>query len=159
LVAREVNDCGVRLLVDDKTIIEKNGARFYLIGVDDIGRESSPETKIRTALGSVGSSLPRILLCHRPYFLPEASTLGIDLVLSGHTHGGQVVFGRLGDTVIAPASLVSKYVWGKYREGNSQMYVSRGIGTVGIPMRINCPPELTRIVLRSGKDPLSLQPA
>jgi len=150
LVAREVNNCGVQILLDDKIIVERDGAQFYLVGVDDIGRESSPEARFKTALGSAVSSIPKILLCHRPYFLPEASALGIDLVLSGHTHGGQVVFGRFGETVLAPASLVSKYVWGKYREGNSQMYVSRGIGTVGLPVRINCPPEVTRIVLRSG---------
>jgi hypothetical protein len=49
---------------------------------------------------------------------------------------------------MTPAALYSPYVWGLYRKKQTQMYVSRGIGTVGVPIRINCPPELTRIVLR-----------
>jgi predicted MPP superfamily phosphohydrolase len=151
-VAREVTDCGIQLIFDGKTIIEKDGQpAFYLLGVDDIGRGVSASDRIRTALGKAPLPIPRILLCHRPYFLEEASALGIDLVLSGHTHGGQIVLGRVGDTVLAPASLASKYIWGTYREGNTWMYVSRGIGTVGIPVRINCPPEVTRIVLRSSR--------
>lgn len=150
-VARVVNDCGISLLMDTRKVIEKNDAAFYLLGVDDTGRSNDAENRIRTAIGPAPRSIPRILLCHRPYFLGQAASLGIDLVLSGHTHGGQVVLGRFGETVLAPASLASKYVWGKYREGNTEMYVSRGIGTVGVPVRINCPPEVTRIVLRSGK--------
>jgi hypothetical protein len=100
-----------------------------------------------TAVGYAPLDIPRVLLCHRPYFLQQAARRKIDLVLSGHTHGGQLVFGRWGETVIAPASLASRYVWGKYRIGNTHMYVSRGIGTVGIPIRINCPPEVTKITL------------
>lgn len=150
LVAKEVEGCGIKLLRNDKVIIEKNGARFYLIGVDDIGRSTNVPVKLDAALGWTPLSIPRILLCHRPYYLQEASEKGIDLMLSGHTHGGQVVLGQFGNVVIAPASLASRYVWGKYRIGNTHMYVSRGIGTVGLPIRLNCPPELTRITLRSG---------
>ena len=72
-------------------------------------------------------------------------------MLSGHTHGGQVVLGKFGNVVIAPSSLASRYVWGKYRKGNTHMYVSRGIGTVGLPVRINCPPEITKITLRKSE--------
>jgi hypothetical protein len=72
-------------------------------------------------------------------------------MLSGHTHGGQIVLGSLGKTHLTPAALASPYIWGTYHHGSTAMYVSRGIGTVGLPIRINCPPELTRIVLRSGQ--------
>jgi predicted MPP superfamily phosphohydrolase len=149
LVAKEVDDCGITLLRNDTITIEKNGATFYLIGVDDIGRANSATVKLDAALGSAPLKIPRILLCHRPYYLQEASEKNIDLMLSGHTHGGQVVLGQFGNLVIAPASLASRYIWGKYRIGNTQMYVSRGIGTVGLPIRLNCPPELTRITLRT----------
>jgi len=148
-VAREVNDCGIILLRDEKILVQRNGGQFYLIGVDDIGRSTSASVKLDVAIGQAPLPIPRILLCHRPYYLPQAARRNIDLMLSGHTHGGQVVLGRFGETVIAPASLVSRYVWGAYREGNAQMYVSRGIGTVGLPIRINCPPEITKITLRS----------
>jgi predicted MPP superfamily phosphohydrolase len=96
-----------------------------------------------------------ILLCHRPYYFPQAAERSIDLVLSGHTHGGQVVFGQVGDAILTPAALASRYVWGEYRIGKASMYVSRGIGTVGVPIRINCPPEITLLTLERSPGPLS----
>jgi hypothetical protein len=152
-VARQVDDCGVRLLMNEKVVIEKGAAKFYLLGVDDTGKQEVARESMNAAVGIAPLRIPRILLCHRPYFLKQAALLGIDLVLSGHTHGGQVVLGRMGNTVFAPASIASKYLWGKYSEEKSQMYVSRGIGTVGLPMRINCPPEVTRIVLKASGTP------
>jgi predicted MPP superfamily phosphohydrolase len=147
-VAREVDGCGVKLLRNDKVMIQKNGARFYLLGIDDVGSPERAANKMGIAMGpSPLRDLPRILLCHRPYFIQQASEKRMDLVLSGHTHGGQIVFGRLGDVSMTPAALASPYVWGKYRVADTHMYVSRGIGTVGIPVRINCPPEITRITL------------
>jgi hypothetical protein len=147
LVAREVDGCGVRLLRNEKVIIEKNGGQMCLLGIDDTGRPQRASERIETALGHTPPGIPKILLCHRPYFLQQAAEKSIHLVLSGHTHGGQLVFGQLGDTVLAPASLASRYIWGKYRINGTHMYVSRGIGTVGIPIRVNCPPEVTKITL------------
>jgi len=147
LVAKEVNDCGIKLLRNDKIVIERNGGQFYLLGVDDVGRATTAQIKLEAAIGYAPLAIPKILLCHRPYYLRQAADRNIDLVLSGHTHGGQVVLGHVGDLAIAPASLVSQYVWGKYRFDNTHMYVSRGIGTVGLPIRINCPPEITKITL------------
>jgi len=147
LVAKEVDDCGIKLLRNDKTIIDKGGGKFYLVGVDDVGRARSVPVKLDEAIGLAPLNIPRILLCHRPYYIEQAAEKNMDLVLSGHTHGGQVVLGRFGDVVFAPASFASRYVWGKYRFGKTQMYVSRGIGTVGLPIRLNCPPEITQITL------------
>ena len=147
-VAREVDGCGVKLLRNDNMIIAKNGAHLALIGIDDVGRADRAVAHMQSAARGVPDVLPRILLCHRPYYLEQASSLGMDLVLSGHTHGGQIVLGHIGAVTLTPASLASPYVWGHYSRGNTQMYVSRGIGTVGLPIRINCPPEITRITLR-----------
>ncbi len=154
-VAREVDGCGVRLLRNDSVIIGKNGARFALLGVDDVGRSDRAMSHMQSAARGVPDMLPRVLLCHRPYFLEEAAAMGMDLVLSGHTHGGQIVLGHIGPLALTPAAFASPYIWGKYSRGRTQMYVSRGIGTVGLPMRVNCPPELTRITLRRAPDPLS----
>ena len=150
VVAREVNACGVRVLRDEGLMIRKDGAQLYLAGIDDTGGGDSARGKMRTALRTAPALTPRVLLCHRPYFVRQAAEEVIDVVLCGHTHGGQVVLGRFGGVAITPASLVSPYVAGKYRFGPTHMYVSRGIGTVGLPLRINCPPEITRIVLRTG---------
>ncbi len=151
-VATEVDGCGVRLLRNDNVIIAKNGARLALLGIDDVGRADRAAAHMQSAARGVPDVLPRILLCHRPYYLQQASSQGMDLVLSGHTHGGQIVLGHLGPVALTPAALASPYVWGRYSRGNTQMYVSRGIGTVGLPMRINCPPEITRITLRRAAD-------
>lgn len=157
LVAREIDDCGVKLLRNDLVVIEKNGGRLYLGGIDDVGRSRTALEKMDITFRQASLAIPKLLLCHRPYFLGQAAEKNIDLVLSGHTHGGQVVLGRFGETVIAPAALASPYVWGKYRVANTEMYVSRGIGTVGLPIRVNCPPEITKITLR--KNPRADSPA
>lgn len=146
-VAKEVDGCGVKLLRNDAIKISKGGAFINLIGVDDIGRGAKPADYLSRALSGVKNDMPRILLCHKPYFMDEFSNNNMDLVFSGHTHGGQIVFAKINDTFITPASLFSKYVWGLYKTNGTQMYVNRGIGSVGIPIRINCPPEVTKVTL------------
>lgn len=146
-VAQEVNDCGVKLLRNDVLQIFKEDSFFNLIGVDDIGRGVEPEVYIGKAVSSIKNEQPRILLCHKPYFMETYNNFSIDLTLSGHTHGGQIVFARIGNTVIAPATLFSKYVAGLYTQKNTQLYVNKGLGSVGLPFRINCPPEITKITL------------
>jgi predicted MPP superfamily phosphohydrolase len=155
VVAKEVDACGVKLLRNDKIIISRNGGgganspsdSFYLVGVDDVGRPERAAAMIRNSVGYAPLNIPKILMIHRPYFLEQAANENIDLVLSGHTHGGQIVFAQFGNVRIAPASLASRYVWGKYKIDNTQMYINRGIGTVGLPIRLNCPPEITKITL------------
>jgi uncharacterized protein len=146
-VASEVNACGIRLLRNEGVVIRSKGAELALLGIDDTGSKAAAGERIRDAISDTPPSIPRILVSHRPYFLPEAATHDIDLVLSGHTHGGQVVLGSFGGVALTPAAFASKYVWGLYTSHKTQMYVSRGIGTVGVPMRINCPPELTKFTI------------
>lgn len=146
-VAREVDGCGIRLLMNERVLIQKGKGTLFLLGVDDTGnRERAGQWFDRAGAGA-GEGIPKILMCHRPYQFEQAARRGIDLTLSGHTHGGQVVLARIGTDVIAPARVASPYVAGLYSIGTSRMYVSRGIGTVGIPVRINCPPEITKITL------------
>lgn len=152
-VAREIEECGITLLRNARVNIAKEGSVIQLLGVDDAGRAERAGTLFDRALAGVASNVPRILLCHRPYFLEQAVERNIDLTLAGHTHGGQIVFTKIGQTVIAPARLASPYVAGLYQKGESQMYVTRGLGTVGIPIRINCPPEITVITLSNAGIP------
>jgi predicted MPP superfamily phosphohydrolase len=146
-VAREIDECGVKMLRNDHVVIRKGSGVLTLFGVDDAGRPERALAMMETARGNVPVTGASVLLCHRPYFLEQAASQDFDLVLSGHTHGGQIVLGRVGRLSLTPAQLVSPYVWGLYREGGTQMFVSRGIGTVGIPMRINCPPEVVVLTL------------
>jgi predicted MPP superfamily phosphohydrolase len=147
-VARVASEAGIHMLRDEGITLKRNGRELLLLGVDDTGTSADATQKIRQSMADLPKNTARVLLCHRPYYFKDAASLGIDVMLSGHTHGGQLVFGRIGNTAFTPAILASPYVSGHYREGAAQMYVSRGIGTVAVPVRINCPPELTRIILR-----------
>jgi hypothetical protein len=148
LIARIATEAGVRILRDETVVIKKNGSSFRLAGVDDAETHVAAGEKMDVALETGNRQQPTVLLCHRPTYLTEAAAREVDLMLSGHTHGGQVVFARMGRITITPRHMRAPYVWGMYQKKQTQMYVSRGIGTAGIPIRINCPPELTRIVLR-----------
>jgi uncharacterized protein len=158
-VAREVEQAGIKLLRNENIAVEKNGTKLHLLGMDDIhiyevngyladGRTESG--RVDNMMKGVPSDGTSIFLCHKPYPFEEYSQLGIDLMLSGHTHGGQVVLAQLDNINLSFASLASRYVSGLYKARSNpraQMYVTRGVGTVGIPLRVNCPPEVTHIVL------------
>jgi hypothetical protein len=123
------------------------GGRFALVGVDDVWAPRNgygPGPDLDAALREAPRDVPRVLLCHNPEFFPEAAGK-VDLMLSGHTHGGQVQLG------LNPAELVVPYgyVAGEYQRGDSTLYVNRGFGTAGPPARVGSPPEVTRIVLAS----------
>jgi predicted MPP superfamily phosphohydrolase len=88
-----------------------------------------------------------ILLAHEPDFADEARRFPIDLQLSGHSHGGQVRIPLL-PPLYLPA-MAKKYVLGTYHVGPLTLYTNAGLGTVGVAMRLNCPPEITLLTLRS----------
>jgi predicted MPP superfamily phosphohydrolase len=88
-----------------------------------------------------------LLLSHNPDVFPVASRQGYNLMLSGHTHGGQISVEIL-DQAISPARFFTHFVYGLYRQGPAAAYVTRGIGTIGIPARIGAPPEISLLRLR-----------
>jgi predicted MPP superfamily phosphohydrolase len=88
-----------------------------------------------------------ILLQHNPDVFPVAARQGYNLLLAGHTHGGQVTVEIL-EQSLNPARFFTPYVYGSYREGNAAAYVTRGIGTIGVPARIGAPPEISLLRLR-----------
>ena len=94
----------------------------------------------------IDANVPTIMLCHQPDLFPAGVQWAIDLMLSGHYHGGQVKLQFMGMTV-SPAHLISEFVEGYYRQGPSQLYVSRGIGITGPPVRLNARPEITLLHL------------
>jgi uncharacterized protein len=88
-----------------------------------------------------------ILLQHNPDVFPVAARQGYNLLLAGHTHGGQVTVEIL-EQSINPARFFTPFVYGAYREANASAYVTRGIGTIGVPARIGAPPEISLLRLR-----------
>jgi len=144
--AHAIAGLGMRVLRNERVAIGEDERAFDLVGVDDhrgalVGREGGED--LERALAARDPERPAILLAHDPSTFRRASTLGIDLQLSGHTHGGQIwPFGLL-------VRLVIPTVAGLYAKGAAQLYVSRGTGFWGPPMRLFAPAEITEIVLRS----------
>jgi predicted MPP superfamily phosphohydrolase len=141
-----VRALGIRPLRNERVEIGRGGATFDLAGVDDhrgyLFGPGHGEDVARALLGrDPGRAV--VLLAHDPSTFKAAAPLGVDLQISGHTHGGQIwPFGYV-------VRLAVKFVAGLYRQGDAQLFVSRGTGFWGPPMRLGAPAEITEIVLRA----------
>jgi predicted MPP superfamily phosphohydrolase len=140
---------GIRILREERVPVAAQGEAFNLIGVDFETRRhmvSGSEKFVRTYLEGVerlvAPDTVNILMSHNPDTFDRAAEMGIDLSLAGHTHGGQVAL-EFVSPEIAPSRLVTPYVAGWFQKPGGQLYVNRGIGTIGVPMRIGAPPEIT----------------
>jgi uncharacterized protein len=136
---------GIKVFRNQSLPIERNGSRLWLAGVDSA---SAHVAHIDPTLKGVPPDEATVLLCHEPDFADTASKHPIDLQLSGHSHGGQILFPVVG--ALYYPKLGRKYRRGLCKVGNTTLYVNCGIGTVGVPIRRNCPPEITLITLRAG---------
>lgn len=136
---------GITVLVNQGMRFEKNGAAFWLAGVDDtmVGLED-----LSLALAGSSEDELKLLLAHNPIILRRAARAGVDLVLSGHTHGGQVSLRPERSASGRPRRRLLK---GLARQGETQIYVTRGLGTVVLPVRFGCPPEVSLLELRSAR--------
>jgi len=117
-------------------------AALYLAGVDDYGYGAD----VRRAVRGIPRDATTVLLAHNPRIISLASRHGVSLVLSGHTHGGQVNVPLLG-TVYGRSPERLRYKIGWDRLGTTQIYVSRGIGTIVLPWRLRCPAEISHLEL------------
>jgi predicted MPP superfamily phosphohydrolase len=143
---RKARELGLRVLRNERCEIRDRGAVFDLAGVDDHRGDlfGSGGEDLDAALAGREAGRPCILLAHDPSTFKRASQLGIDLQLSGHTHGGQIwPFGWF-------VRLAVPWVEGHHRRGGAELYVSRGTGFWGPPMRLLAPAEITEITLRAG---------
>ena len=156
---------GVVILRGRSTELAINDARLNLIGVDyqRQPRGLEPEQWASNFLKGVERlmrpGMPNILLTHNPNPFVRAAELGIDLTVAGHTHGGQVQVEIL-DTRWSPARFITPFISGLYQlpfpehgaqsTRHASLYVSRGIGTIAMPVRLNAPPEITLLTLRRG---------
>jgi len=127
-------------------------APLYLAGVEDPGRDWSARSLEVEGLTRVAAARPAdgpsLLLVHRPEVFEQAARLGFPLVLAGHTHGGQLALPTPGGRYNL-ARLVTPLTRGLYRSGASVLYVNRGLGVGGPPLRVNCPREITSFVLEA----------
>lgn len=124
--------------------IRKGNGVIHILGVDDYWE---PTCSLPKAYGRLRKTDAKILLSHNPDINAEIfPTISVDLVLSGHTHGGQARAPIIGMPLI-PSKFGQKYLSGAVRDGNRVTYVSRGIGHLLLPVRINCDPEVSLITL------------
>jgi predicted MPP superfamily phosphohydrolase len=142
-VTRALQDQGIHCLANQSAAIERDGGRFWLAGVNDVLRGTAD---LQKTLHAVPSDEATVLLVHEPDYADVVARLPVDLQLSGHSHGGQVRLPGLGPLYLP--ELARKYVWGLYRVGNLVLYTNPGLGTLALPVRWNCPPEITLLTLR-----------
>ncbi len=146
-VYQVLQEAGVDVLHNRHVRLGDGRNSFVLAGVDDVAAKQygGEGPDLVRAFEGATPDLARVLLSHNPSFYPRASA-SADLVLSGHTHGGQI------SLFINPAEVVLRhgYIRGHYHLGESQLYVNRGFGTAGPPARVGSAPELTSLTLVSG---------
>ena len=164
--AQTLQRAGIKVLRDEWVTLKQGGKEIHLGGVDDpvadwVWGKDFPN------FGSFMDDAPRreglrILLSHRPSILEIASDAGIDLILAGHVHGGQIILPVPGtERGVSLAAIALRYTHGWYGHGNGRMYLNRGVGVTFVPWRINCPPEITVFRLlppngmtKAGQEPL-----
>ncbi|MGV0646639.1 metallophosphoesterase [Mycolicibacterium sp. XJ2546] len=142
---RELERLDVQVLRNENTVIRRAGAAFDLVGINDIaGGQRSDPPDLDQALEMLDASGPTILLAHQPVLVTEAAARGVDLQLSGHTHGGQMwpfhYVVRAEQPSLAGLSTV----------GDTQLYVTKGAGFWGPPVRIGAPPDIAVLTLQAG---------
>jgi predicted MPP superfamily phosphohydrolase len=135
----------IEVLRNQHITLQFGGASLYVAGVDDYGYGAD----VRRAVRGIPRNAATVLLAHNPRIISLASRHGVSLVLSGHTHGGQVNLPLLG-TVYGRSPERLRYKIGWDRLGETQIYVSRGIGTIVLPWRLRCPAEITHLELLPG---------
>lgn len=135
---------GVKMLVNEGLRIEARGSTFWLAGVDDymVGK-----TDVAAAMRGSFPDEMKLLLAHNPIIFRQSVRAGIDLTLSGHTHGGQIKIRDAEKRILRRRKLSS----GLHSRKDAQVYITRGIGAVVLPVRYQCPPEISMLELRTAE--------
>ncbi|HVH11098.1 MAG TPA: metallophosphoesterase [Gemmatimonadales bacterium] len=149
-VIRGCRDAGQVFVQNGCHVIERHGTPLALVGIDDPHNWTADDPQpadLDAALATTPPEAFRVLLAHRPGAWDGAVPRHIPLTLAGHIHGGQFYVPLVGWST---GRLITKYVMGHFRRGTSQLYVSRGIGVVGVPIRVFTPPEIELFEFRRG---------
>lgn len=145
LVRSALSAAGVMELRNRALVLSRGGAELGVAGVGDLQYDA---IDFAAAVGGLPDHVPRVVVSHDPdVFAYWPAELRLDLMLSGHTHGGQAHLPLLGPPFV-PSQFGFRYLAGRIRDGGRQLYVSRGIGAISLPIRWACPSEVTLVVLR-----------
>lgn len=148
LLKKGIRDSGINLLVNSNSIISVDGSKLNIAAIDNTGL-GQKFGRIDEALQGLNKAYPTILMAHDPTFWDNeirCKIPSVDVMLSGHTHGGQVGVHILGED-LSFARMVYKQWAGMYYDNNQVLYVNRGMGMVGPPIRIAIEPEITLFTL------------
>ena len=144
---RELKRVGATELTNRSAIVSRGAGRIAIGGVDDLWTGQQDPAR---AFAGVPDDVPRILMSHNPDYAEELPPeVHVDLMVSGHTHGGQVWLPGLGAPLL-PSRYGQKYRAGLVRGPRCEVYVTRGVGTISPPVRFLCRPELTVLTLQCG---------
>ncbi len=139
----ELQPANVRFLINAHAQIDEG---FWLVGVDD---PATQHDDLPRAVAGVPASAPRVLLAHSPHIVRAVRQTPFDLILVGHTHGGQINLPLLSGAWLHHRAN-RRYIQGFYDVQGSPLYVNRGIGTTTVPLRIGARPEVTHFTFRTG---------
>ena len=138
---------GVRALENAGVWLERNGQRLRVCGIGDISTGGPDPT---AALGDAGAGETAVAVTHNPDLMEELLDPRFGLVLCGHTHGGQVVIPGLDYAPVVPSRFDQKYLHGlRWGPSGAPVFITRGVGTILPPVRVNCPPEVALLTLRA----------
>ncbi len=140
-----LRDGGIQVLRNEGVHVERDGQRLYVAGIED---RWTRRNDLGKTLAGRRPGQATLLLAHDPDHFPEAAAAGVSLQLSGHTHGGQMAL-PVGNGRYNLARLMTRFTHGLFSDGRSRLYVSRGAGTTGPPVRLFAPAELTVLTLRA----------
>ena len=149
-VSRFMKQSGIRILRDEHVRLNRQNQQLLLIGLTDLWSEP---IRWRRALRHTSKKDCRLVMMHNPDSFSQTVRFGLDFVMCGHTHGGQISLPFIGPPILPIANRA--FVQGWFREGNTQMYVNRGIGVIGIPIRFNARPEIAVFELQPEESKLS----
>lgn len=153
-IVKGLEEAGAQVLVDEAREVRLGGDRLWMGAIDYPSRARPGEPARRPTVDGLARALgqmrddgaPRVLLSHHPGTFRAARELPFDLMLSGHTHGGQISLGRIGDYALTPMLPAGLYHNGLYEHRGRRLHVNAGAGG-WLPVRINCPPEITLVEL------------
>jgi uncharacterized protein len=140
-----ITRAGFQLLSNSGVWLGEKNARLRICGVEDY---STQHPKIEPALGDAGEQDAVLLVSHNPDFAEEIKETRVGLVLSGHTHGGQVKLPIVGAPIL-PSGYGQKYRYGLVQAPHTQAYVTSGVGALPLAVRIGAPPEIALLTLRA----------
>ena len=144
-----LRSCGIKMLIRENAEIKRGGASIRILGTDNQYPLKYP-LKIQQVMKGIPEKSFTIFLGHTPDFILWAKENKIDLLLAGDTHGGQLRLPIIGPVVVK-SKISRRYCRGLIKENGTCLYISSGVGTIGVPMRLLCPPEISILTLKKEK--------